>query len=252
LHGTADGAFVWDRFANEIGGRWRVLAIDLPGHGNSSWLPRADYDLASFTAALVAVAEALDLRKAVLIGHSLGSDIAVNFASSFPERVQGLVIVDGGPDSGRSEAREVVREQMLESCRPYATVQAYVEWMREHKVFADPELMADYASHAVKVRLDGFVEPKFDPAVAEILKEAGDDSEWWKRALATIKAPTLIVRGLASSVLSIGSAKDMVRWLSNGRLAVVERAGHAVMADNPGAFAAVVIRFLDQLLRLEP
>ena len=72
-----------------------VIAVDLPGHGTSSRL-RGDYSLGSLAASVRDILDALEVKTATIVGHSLGGGIAMQFMYQFPERCERLVLVSSG------------------------------------------------------------------------------------------------------------------------------------------------------------
>ncbi len=95
LHGVASNARIWITTAPLLAERFHVLALDQRGHGESD-KPDSGYDFASVVADVLALLDALVLERLVLIGHSWGGNVALEFAARYPERTAGLVLVDGG------------------------------------------------------------------------------------------------------------------------------------------------------------
>jgi pimeloyl-ACP methyl ester carboxylesterase len=122
---------------------------------------------------------------------------------------------------------------------------------------ATPRAIRRMAEHGVRQREDGRFVLKMDASIrgavaggdapdAEAIQARHDHyrKEMWD-ALAGIPCPTLVVRGAASDIVGADVADRMVDdVLQNGQLAVVPRAGHSVMTDNPEAFAEAVGRFV--------
>ena len=103
LHGFGDNSSVWGHLAPQIMSRFRVVAIDLRGHGNSDWDPQTHYNTETLTADLADVIGSFGFERTILIGHSWGAAIASRFAAAQPATVAGLVhrrfrprIVGGG------------------------------------------------------------------------------------------------------------------------------------------------------------
>lgn len=247
LHGIGEGAFVWDDFAREICDQWRVLAIDLPGHGASSWLPSGKYSLDDHVAAVASALEVLRLEHLVLMGHSLGGDVALRLAPRFAGVLRGLVLVDTGPEAD-AEAPVVVATQMRESRRSYETVAEYGDWLCAQRGMVRPEILYRHAEAALRPRAQGGFELRTDPALVGMLEVESDDT-WWKLALSRLREPTLLVRGIGSSVLTAPLARAMLSLLPNGSVAVVSGAGHGVMSDNPEGFLEAILPFLRTLLK---
>jgi pimeloyl-ACP methyl ester carboxylesterase len=113
LHGLASNARIWDGVARRLAGAGgRVVALDQRGHGESEQ-PAGGYDFATVCRDLAAALDALGLRRPVLVGHSWGANVALQYAAERSEAVAGLVLVDGGflgvadwPGMTRELARE--------------------------------------------------------------------------------------------------------------------------------------------------
>jgi pimeloyl-ACP methyl ester carboxylesterase len=95
LHGVASNARIWGPVAPLLVPRFRVVAVDQRGHGQSD-KPPSGYDFATVTRDVRNFVEALGLERPVVVGHSWGGNVALEYAASHPEQVAGLVLVDGG------------------------------------------------------------------------------------------------------------------------------------------------------------
>jgi pimeloyl-ACP methyl ester carboxylesterase len=95
LHGLASQAHMFDLVAPLLTDSFRVLAIDQRGHGLSD-KPDSGYDWATVTNDLDAILDAQKIDRAVLAGHSWGGNVAVQYAADHPDRVSGLILIDGG------------------------------------------------------------------------------------------------------------------------------------------------------------
>jgi pimeloyl-ACP methyl ester carboxylesterase len=94
VHGWASDMSVWAPQADALGGRTRVVLLDLPGHGRSD-KPQSAYSMDLFARAVDAVLESAGVDKAVLVGHSMGAPVARQVLRRYPDRVLALVAVDG-------------------------------------------------------------------------------------------------------------------------------------------------------------
>jgi pimeloyl-ACP methyl ester carboxylesterase len=99
LHGWLDNAGSFARLAPLLATRFRVIAVDLPGHGHSDHLaPGASYHYLDYVQAVLAVADALQLDHFSLLGHSLGAGVAALVAAAAPARIERLLLIEGlGP-----------------------------------------------------------------------------------------------------------------------------------------------------------
>ncbi len=108
LHGLTSNHTVWYPIAEALRDRHRLLAYDLRGRGDSE-KPPAGSGLAEHATDLLGLLDHFRLRRAIVMGHSLGAHIAVRFASLHPTRVEKLVLFDGGLD---------VRAEVFDSLAP--------------------------------------------------------------------------------------------------------------------------------------
>jgi pimeloyl-ACP methyl ester carboxylesterase len=115
LHGLASNARIWDGVASRLAGAGlRAVALDLRGHGASDQ-PASGYDFASLVRDLDAALAGLGLERPVLVGHSWGANVALQFAADRPGRVDGLALVDGAllaVAAWAGATREEVRRRM--------------------------------------------------------------------------------------------------------------------------------------------
>lgn len=93
VHGWCCDRSYWEKQVNHFGQQYKVVAVDLAGHGESG-LGRKTWTISAFGEDVVAVVEKLDLKPVVLIGHSMGGEVIVEAARRISKRVTGLVGVD--------------------------------------------------------------------------------------------------------------------------------------------------------------
>ncbi|MCW3065867.1 MAG: alpha/beta hydrolase [Solirubrobacterales bacterium] len=144
VHGVTSSLEVWRAVARELGSRTRVclLAPDLRGRGRSADLP-GPYGMAAHVADLLAVLDDAGAEQAVLVGHSLGGFVVAGLAAQHPERVSGVVLVDGGlvvpppPGGDLGEVLEATIDMALvRSEMTFESVDEYVESWQMHPAFA--------------------------------------------------------------------------------------------------------------------
>ncbi len=95
LHGLSSQSHIFDLVAPLLSDNFRVVALDQRGHGESD-KPSNGYDFDNVTADLHAFLDAMEFRQAIIVGHSWGGNVALEFGARYPDRVDGLVLVDGG------------------------------------------------------------------------------------------------------------------------------------------------------------
>lgn len=94
-HGLASNSRIWDDVARILADRYRVVAFDQRGHGWSE-RPRDGYTFDKVVGDLIGLLDALNIGRPVLVGHSWGGNVVLACAAAHPDRVRGLVLVDGG------------------------------------------------------------------------------------------------------------------------------------------------------------
>ena len=244
LHGITGHARTWDTLAIALADRWRVLALDQRGHGDSDPAPDADYGVGAMADDLAAFADALGIVRFTLLGLSMGGRVSMGFAGAYPERVERLVIVDIAPDihpPGMTRIRGMIAgsPESIES----------EEWAVETAMAANPRADVGELRHRIKHALrrapDGTLTWKYARDVRDMMRRGGrrEPLDLWER-LTRITCPTLLIRGAESDVLSPELAARVVSSLRDGRLVEVPDAGHTVPGDRPARFVEVVRAFL--------
>jgi pimeloyl-ACP methyl ester carboxylesterase len=258
VHGFGHVARIWDANAEHLADRYRTLALDARGHGDSDPDPQFRYHHAALTKDLESATAHLRLDGVTVVAHSMGGYAAIRFASRQPERVARLVLVDAGPQLSAS-SRAAASAEREPPDASYASAEEFARVLARRHPRARPDALARLAPHALRRRSDGRFVPKMDPTFLRP-KSASDpahrrsfDRERWAREeterlwehLGRVRCPTLVIRGEHSPMLSAATVDRMVNEvLADGRAAVVPGAGHAVMLDAPEAFAAALYPFL--------
>jgi pimeloyl-ACP methyl ester carboxylesterase len=142
---------------------WRVLALDLRGRGESD-RPDDGYGFAYHARDILALADALDLPRFVLIGHSFGATAAVYLASIRPNRARAVVLLDGGADPQVATLRAMYPAiQRLE--QRYPSLDAYLAAMRATPFFQPwNATLEQYFCDEVETLTDGSLRSRSSPA----------------------------------------------------------------------------------------
>jgi pimeloyl-ACP methyl ester carboxylesterase len=246
IHGFGEGSYVWNQFGSSLGLDYCAFAIDLRGHGDSDWDTNSDYDITTHASDVVNVIRALGWNRIVMVGHSMGGNIAVRVATRCCERISGLVLVDYSP-TVNSAGAEQVREAFRAGDRIYRSISDYVHWLGERRPLVRPDILQEMAHNALLARKDGTYRRKADPSMLrpeDYRPHSGsDESELWT-LIGNIASPVLLVRGEGSAVLDRSAAEKMTNLLPNGHLISVKLSGHDVMNDNPAGFLEATLPFI--------
>ncbi len=245
LHGLTGHARTWDRLALEVAPRFRVLALDQRGHGDSDPAPDADYRVGTMAGDLTAFVDRLGLGTFTLVGLSMGGRVAIAYAGGNSARIERLVIVDIGPEIDLAGLARILETITGTPERLESEGQALEYARRANPRYEEAELR-HRLTHALRRAPDGTLTWKYDRALRDMMRGGGrrDPIDLWE-PLERITCPTLVVRGAESDILSPEIAKKMVERLPNARLVEVPGAGHSVPGDRPDEFARVLRTFLD-------
>ena len=132
LHGLASSCHIWDLVAPDLAEDFSVIAVDQRGHGLSD-KPESGYDFASVGRDLLGIIRARGLERPVIVGHSWGADVALEFAVAYPDIPAGISFVDGGmiePSARPGMTLEKAREDMAPPLFAGMTSQALRERFR--------------------------------------------------------------------------------------------------------------------------
>jgi pimeloyl-ACP methyl ester carboxylesterase len=248
LHGVRDHARAWDFIAAAFADRYRVIAPDLRGHGDSGWA--GFYPTEGYLLDLAAMVETFGLAPFHLIGHSLGGNIGLRYAGLYPDHVRRIVAIEGLSHSPALPQRPIeerlrtwiAAQRGLKPPRRYASLaEATARFAAEH-----PRLSPDFAEHltaqGVRDNGDRTVSFKFDPALRAfppIEMTADEGARLWS----LIEAPALLIYG-AQSWASNPVDDGRARHFRNAEVVTLENAGHWAHHDRREAFVQWASKFL--------
>lgn len=242
LHGGAQSAHSWDFFSLAMRDHLHIVALDQRGHGDSDWSDAGDYDTPFHVADIDAFTNAIGYDQFILMGLSMGGRNAYSFAAEHPEKVERLIVVDVGPDT-KAEGQAYIRE-FLEGTETFESFDCLVERVKRFNPRRPENQIRGSLINNLKQLEDGTWTWKHDRRRGIRRDRGGEMNEAAWAALAAVQAPTLVVRGAESYILSEQTANKMMATVANSQLVEVPNAGHLVQGDNPVAFEKVVRDFL--------
>ena len=241
VHGYTSSAQAFNALARRLQDRYRIIAPDVRGHGESAWSPTGAYEYADQAGDLAAFVDRLELTRFTLIGTSMGGIIAMAYIAAHGGRLNGLVLNDIGPDveAGTQRITRTV------GARPesFASLDDAIAYRRSISPITAARPLEDQRELALGV-----------------LKQAADKRWVWKMdsayisqrvtrgapvrpaawpSLAALACPTVVVWGADSDVLLEGQARRMVETLPGGELVAVPGIGHAPTLVEPEPLAAI-------------
>jgi len=227
LHGSSLNQAIFDPLFERLSAQHSPVAFDMPGHGRSGGLD----SLPSIEAMAKHVRELvtwLGASRPVLLNHSLGGAVALQYAAEFPDALSGLVLCGTGYGMSLGAA--------IDQTRQIAEGKARRQFEREaYGPDATPEIMQR-----------GFMEEiKTDPRTRLGNLIALDS--WRGAELGRISVPALVVWGSADFPVVRESAQRLARELPQARLVEIAGAGHMLPIEKPDALAEAVLAFLGEL-----
>jgi pimeloyl-ACP methyl ester carboxylesterase len=252
LHGFGVSGHMFDEFADRMQDRYRLIALDQRGHGDSDWAEDGNYSRDAFVEDLEGFRKELGLDRFLLVGHSMGGLNAVSYANRHPERVRALVLVDVGPESAKEGVDNIVR---FTRGPDELEFEEFVELAHRFNSRRTLENIRERMRHRLKPTENGKYTWKFDKRFREpdsglrVGSDATNDDSW--ALFRAIRVPTLLIRGAESDVLTQSVAERAATEMQRCRMVVVPGAGHSVPGDSPDAFTEAVQEFLGDLERGE-
>jgi 3-oxoadipate enol-lactonase len=239
IHGGYGDRRMWDGQFRALASRYRVVRYDHRGFGRSA-APRAAY---SPVDDLIKLLDRLDIRRAHLVGNSLGGSLAIDFALLRPERVASLAVVASGPQGfpvPRADIDAVVK--VFTSARTEGTERAAEMWLRHPMVAVSSrrpgarELLRRMVGDNRRVFLmEHWPSERLDPPAAKRLGE--------------ITAPTLVVIGGRDTELSRRMGEETARGIRGARKVLMREGDHLPQMVNPSEFNRHLLGFLRSLAR---
>jgi pimeloyl-ACP methyl ester carboxylesterase len=244
LHGFAQQAHSWDFAALALRHLFHCVSLDLRGHGDSDWSPRAEYGLDYYVSDVEALVRALACDRPVVCGLSMGGRTAYAYAGRDPEGVRALIVAEAAPESHPAGRRAV--SVFTAGPAEFDTFEAIVARTLAYNPRRTPEQVRGSLRHSVRQRPDGKWAWKWDPAVRQSRTASSYDPEAQWAALSRVRCPTLFVLGAQSEMVAPETLRRMVASVPGSTAETVENAGHLVAGDNPAGFDAAVKRFFDR------
>lgn len=228
IHGAGGTHLYWPSEVRRLPG-YRVYAPDLPGHGKSGG--RGMQSIADYSNALINWLDAMDLHSAVMIGHSMGSAIALSLALDHPRRVLGLGLAGAG-------ARLRVSPELLEQTSNPTTFSNAVTTV----------INRSFSSHAparlIELATRRMAETRSSVLYGDFL--ACDEFDVRDR-LVELHQPTLVLCGAQDQMTPVRFAQYLASEIPNAVLKTIPDAGHMVMLEQPLAIAAAIGEFVGSI-----
>ncbi len=249
VHGLGDEADTWRRVIGPLSRRYRVVAPDLPGFGRSGFPSRGGFAPERVATLLAGLLESLGIRRATLLGSSLGASLAQLAALARPGLAERLILVDGA-----LAARPRFRARALAMLVPGA-VKVRFRRLSRHPDAAYESLRPYYAD------LDGLPPEERDFLRARVCERVASATQTaayaatvrslarWRlvsgrrhaERAAGIRAPSLYLWGAQDRIIPPAAGEEAARAQPGARFEVVAGAGHLPHQERPAEFVRIVL-----------
>jgi len=249
IHGIAGSSTTWREVMPTLAGRFTVVAPDLIGHGHSA-KPVGDYSLGAHASGMRDLLGALGIERATVVGQSFGGGVALQLAYQHPEICERLVLVDSG-GLGR-EVSWMLRFMTLPGTE-YLMPVLFPSFVRERgnqlsrqlhrrglRMGRVAEMWNAYASLTESANRPAFVR-----TLRGVIDPGGQTVSANDRLYLAAQLPTLIVWGGQDTIIPVSHAYAAHDAIPGSRLEIIPEAGHFPHVEDPEAFLAVLLDFID-------
>ena len=247
LHGGHQSAHSWDLVSLHLAQKYRIIALDQRGHGDSEWARNGDYSNLTMAQDAQAFVAAVGLQNPIIMGHSMGGRNTLLMTRTNPDYPGALVIVDVGPETieaGRKTISNFVKQNEI-----FDDLEHFIRNVREYDPYRSREHIERTVKYNMLERADGKYISKCDyrrwRGEIEVHDENRDAISL--DDLASFEMPALIVRGANSNILADDAAERFRDALPKGNLVTVPNCGHNVHSQNTLGFIDAVGKFFSTL-----
>src|SRR4030095_4542038 len=244
IHGSNASLYTWEPWAKRLSDRFRIITLDLPGHGLTGAVPNGDYTQEGMVKFIDEVAAILGLQRFAIGGNSMGGRASVLFTIKHPERVTHLVLVDsGGLPTKQVEPTPLayrlmgipIANRLLLHITPRSLVVDGLNSAIVHKDIITDEMIDRYWDF---IRMEGTREATITRGRIRD-KRIRDD-------IPNIKTPTLILWGEDDRIIPVEAAYAFHAAIEGSKLVVYPKTGHVPQEEVADESAADVRAFLSR------
>ncbi len=249
VHGFAASVHAWTPWVERLSGDYRLIRLDLPGHGLTRTPKGYRASLDGNVALVDSLTRSLGVEHFVLIGNSMGGAVAWNYALAHPERLDGLVLVDsaGWPGEGARRRQgpplafallaNPIGRAILKTINPKSVARGGLESAYLDKSMVTDELVSRYADLALAPgHRDVLITMNSRPARTVSAED-----------FASIRTPTLVMAGEQDKIIPADQSKAIAKAMPGARLVLYPDGGHVPMEQLPDRSAADLRAFLESL-----
>jgi pimeloyl-ACP methyl ester carboxylesterase len=238
VHGLDRHAHTFDHIAPHFASRYRVMAVDMRGHGESAWDPEARYLVEDYVRDMEGLVDQLQLRDIVIWGNSTGGRVAQVYAGLHPDRVSHMISEDVGPERPRQIADNYGR-RVTDEQAGWASEADVIAQVRKSNPRMSDTGVATYVRYGTTKRADGRIVWKRDPNIARGFVV----TDLWP-VISKITAPALYIIGGRSTIVPSETQERLRTTLPRVQIVTIPDTGHYPSEEKPADVLAVIDSFL--------
>ncbi len=243
VHGSAQNAHTWDTVILAMG--ISAIAIDMPGHGHSSWRKDGNYEPGILARDVATAIETWSPKAKLIVGMSLGGLTTVALAGMRPDLASKIVVVDITPGVNSEKSKAIT--DFVNGPQTFASFEDLLKRTIEHNSTRSESSLRRGILHNAKQLDDGSWQWRYDrsthPSKEDSAKRLDRISELWT-VIENLKSEMTLVRGGISPVVDDADVAELKRRKPDAQVLVVDGAGHSVQGDRPIELAAALTRIL--------
>tara|TARA_B110000305_G_scaffold87891_1_gene99068 strand:- start:6645 stop:7406 length:762 start_codon:yes stop_codon:yes gene_type:complete len=234
LHGLFGFSDNWQTHGKKLSEYYRVILVDLRNHGHSDWSEKFSYEIMADD--IKELCDELNLSKLILLGHSMGGKVAINFAQKHEDLLKKLIVVDMGTKGYSMHHNHILRGIHSVKLEGVSSRRKAADQMNE---FIESEGIKQFLLKNLFWKEKGKLAWRMNVDILErempnILGQMTDDE---------VMTPTLFIRGEMSNYILDEDIEDLEGQFPDSEFATVANAGHWVHAEAPGEFIDILLGF---------
>lgn len=233
LHGFGESLFTWRAVVDPLAAHYRVVAVDLPGFGGSG-KPDASYSVDSMTARLSDFLDRQIRGPVIVVGHSMGGQLAAELALARPDRIVAAVLIaPAGYGLGLAGIADIMSAEKATAIGWYLASRAMLLPEHDNEWLGEPDSAASYSL---------MTDPHYRRATARVLDEF--DFRSLRTGFGKIRQPVLLIWGTLDPVIPYVFADTVRALLPCGRLASLSGTLHRPQVETPDTVTSLVLGFV--------
>jgi len=262
IHGSNASLHTWEPWIQIIGRQFRVITLDLPGHGLTGAVPNAQYDTAAQLATVERLLQHLKVSQFILGGNSMGGGVSWRYALAHPEQVSGLVLIDAsGPRSWRAALQSGNKQTTDKDTKnegPLVFRLLQQGWFRSIAGYLDTRYLTQQglraAFHDDSLVTEEMIDLYYNMSMragtrkatlARFTSRAAPSQPTNEPDLVSLTMPTLILWGATDTLIPASAGARFAAAIPNSELIVYPGVGHLPMEEIATRSAGDLLGFLE-------